>query len=271
MKNFKTLLAAVALFIGLAAMAQKPFEGEIMIRTYRNFSPEAIALSPTVCNGVDTLAMVVKGDRGIFKDYRTGTVTYADPKTYFMYSTKDNTGIKCPYYGATSVPAPNANKTDQHREILGMDATLYVCDDNAKVGIEHQSWVGESNLVLPEFIRQILNTMNIPVDGIVLKFVFTNGGKYPSYTCQEVLSFNERPVDDSEFDIPSDIKMEVVESFEKGYKYKNGQMKMAEKFSPLPKDVIRFGDFVSDFMQKHPASAVPAPTKTYTIDEDWDF
>lgn len=250
--------------------ASVPFEGEIVVRVYKNYSENDLAINPLITNGADTLTMVVKGDIAKMTEARRSIVTVVTPKTYTNYSIVDNTGFTCPNPKEETNKMFKVTPTDQKREFLSYQATKYVSDVYATTGMEMQAWVCDEDFGLSEFLISILN-YGFDINRMVLKCTTSGTGIHPYFICHEVISINPKSISDSEFDLPSNLKLEVVDDFGK-YEYKNKQLKMAEKFATgLSPEALRFADLQTDFWSKHLPSKVPFAAKTYDLDEDWDF
>ena len=265
----RTLLVMIVLTSMMSAMG---FEGEIKYRSFRNMSPEVLALQPSVFNGENTCTMIVKGDKMLIQDGRKGTVTVLKDGVMTEYASSDNSGYSCPApkYNASAFQFP-VKETDQTREMLGTTATKYISDKSAAVGMELSGWVIKDDFGLSPAALEVLNAgMNVP--GVLTKYTLATSAPYAQFVCNEILSITPREVSDSEFDIiPVNAQLEVVKDWKK-YKYHDKKNEAAAKFLKGDmKDAMGMGDLVTNFMKTHPVRPQKVDKTSYDIDEDWDF
>ena len=229
----------LALAVGLSAvLGATAFEGQITYRSYHNYSSETLKMQPLVYNGADTITITVKDNVMVMNNSRTGVISIEDGKTHTEYSPADNTGFTCPK--VLQDLKFGARKTDDTRGI-------------------------------PAEVLKIINA-GLDVPGLVLKYTTSTSGQYATFVCMEVLDITPREVSEEEIAvIPAGAKMETVADWGK-YKYKDKKKGMAAKFVPKDmKEAMAFGDLVTDFMAKHPASPSKGDLRTYELDENWDF
>lgn len=260
----------LALAVGLSAFfGATAFEGQITYRSYHNYSPETLKMQPLVYNGADTVTITVKDNVMVMNNSRTGVISIEDGKTHTEYSPADNTGFTCPK--VLQDLKFGARKTDETRELLGGEVSKYVSADNAQVGMEMTAWVSDDTRGIPAEVLKIINA-GLDVPGLVLKYTTSTSGQYATFVCMEVLDITPREVSEEEIAvIPAGAKMETVADWGK-YKYKDKKKGMAAKFVPKDmKEAMAFGDLVTDFMAKHPASPSKGDLRTYELDENWDF
>lgn len=264
----RILFALVTLMTFISANA---FEGEIKYRTYTNYSPEMLKLQPLLFNGENTSSVIVKGDKIMFKDERRGTILILSEDNMTEYSQEDNTGYSCPLMGCfTPAIQFSVKEATQTREMLGTSVTKYVCDNNADIGMEFFGWISKDDFGLSQKVREKLNGGFI-VPGIALKFTFNSQGQYGYFLCQEIVSIVPRQVDDDEFEIPADTKMDIVIDWN-DYKFHNPMLESALQYlGDDMKKTAAFSDLYSEFVKNHPIKPQKIFKNSYELDEDWDF
>lgn len=277
----KSIVIFVLTLWSLVSYAQdvKLFEGELHYRSMENHDENLIKYSFEMAyNGARNTSYIIKGDKVLFRDECTHISLLIDPSnnTITLYSDLIKKGMQFDYKNyAGSYLGSFSKDGPSYPGGHGLRPTLYRFEPTGdtltfmnykaeylKGRIENKSASTAFDIYrIPSL--HITKTMyrgqmyGIEVDGLIAKIIWEQVnnvpmlGEFKSYVYTELTDIKERPVDDSEFDIPKGIKIDKSESPFKVvdlYKENAAYLKKHKMYpTQINKDVI------------------------YKIDEEWTF
>lgn len=209
------------------------FEGEIVYETFENYSDYILKMPNSVyVNGVHKMRLIVKGDKMHMIDETTKCHTIVDGTyTYFCEITKTALQFKSPDYFMAAIDRDQElargqknklvsntyAKTSKKETINGNECTLYEGDiihDAGSMSQKYSMHAYCTDIKAPYGYRY--HMWGAPVDKIASKWIlkYDGGsvamlgiGELSFYMEGDVISVNPRAVSDSEFTVPSDIKV----------------------------------------------------------------
>lgn len=258
----KTILAAFCLFLAVSLTAQnKCLEGDVIYRTYNQYSEFLKSLSPQFINGVDTVYVTIKGSR-IHEHHKSNGVhvVYDNNERIRMWSDFTKEGFDLPYVVQLPGQSPATFKTNEKKIIAGKEGVLYknVIDIMGTVA-ETEMFIADTEIPIGPNAICILNVSNFGKEfenkmgvktvvrqyqtGKMLEISKKQGHETWSTQATELIGLQPRNVEDAEFLAPNDIKMEYKEVIEPAPELKNGlvQMTLKATLKSVNKDSKKYG------------------------------
>ena len=283
----KSIVAALFCMGTLAVNAQgnEPFEGKLSYRSLENHDETVVKGSHGVAyNGARNTTFLIKGNKVLFRDESSHMSTLFDPdnNVVILYSELIGKGVQFDYesyaalnMGSFSEKGPVfQGKMLSKPSVYRIEATGKTADFQGEVAKHYQCRIENMNGGTSIDLYQV-DSYNIPttmfaaqmyglkMNGLITKFTWETMDKVPylpidlkAYVFSELTNIDKRSVDDSEFDIPQNIKID---------KSKSTLNKMQLKIVALYKAHTKY-------LTEHNMN----PTQTandviYKIDEEWDF
>ena len=274
------LLSTIAIKFSAQETQGLTFEGELHFRTMENHDENAVKFSFGMSyNGARDIKYIIKGNKVLYKDESTNMYTILDPDkdSIILFSTYIKKGMKFNYshYIGSYLSAFSADgQCTKELGYINLPSCyrFNIIDDNYKYKdytaqyiegrIENQSAgtsidiINMPNIKIPRAMYHI-QLYGISIDGLIAKLTYEqinnvpHVGELKTYVSSELKEMISRNVDDSEFNIPSEISIDISESpFEVVELYKqNDKYLKKNKLYPtqINKNVI------------------------YEINEEWDF
>lgn len=266
--------------LAINAQGSAPFEGKLSYRSLENHDKNTIKYSCGMAyNGARNSTFLIKGNKVLFKDECTCMCTLLDPdnNVTILYSELIGQGMQFDYesYAATYL----ASFSEKGPSVLGrtmLKPSVYRFETTGKIAdfqgetVKHIQGRIENTYAGTSIDLYQVDSYNIPttmyvaqmyginMNGLITKFIWeqqNTGGAFirelKSYVFAELTNIDNRPVDDSEFNIPQNIKIN-----------KSGS----------PFNVVALYKANAKYLKEH--NMYPTQTAndvTYKIDEEWDF
>lgn len=244
----KSTLLAICLFAAVSLSAQTTFlEGDIVYRTFNQFSEYMLSISPQFFNGVDTVYVTIKENRVHEYHKSTGMHTvYDNNERILMWSDNTKAGFNLPYVIQTPTLHPNTFKTQETKVIAGKEGTLYKKHmDMLGTVSEFELFIADADIpVAPNAIcllnvspygKDFANKIGVKYQVKIyqtgkMKEILQKAGRESWQTqSSELIRLEQREVKDDEFSAPADCNMEYVEVIEPAPDLKNGLVQMTLK------------------------------------------
>lgn len=239
---------AICLFVATAASAETNYlEGDLIYRTFSQYSEFVKSTSPQFINGVDTVYVTIKGSRVHEFHKSTGVhVVYDNNERVRMWSDNTKEGFDVPYAVQTPAESPATFKTKETKVIAGKEGTLYknIIDVMGTIA-ETEVFIAETDIPVGPNAICILNVSMFGKDFENKIGIKANVNQYQTGTMQEMMkkagketwssqsteliALQPRTVDDREFVAPDDVQMEYKDAIEPAPELKNMLVQMALK------------------------------------------
>ena len=276
-------LLLIALCINAQGIPQT-FEGEVVYETYENYSDYMLKMANSrVFNGVHKIRMIVKGDKIHIIDETTGCHTMADAYNNQFVHYCDHTKSGLDYsadFESQLVLLPsditysnftaklNSNTiriTGDTTNILGHKCAVYQGEIERDMSMIQKYNIKAhvaTDLPISNGYRYSLQGLDVP--GMPLKWVFKYDGGHVGMGVGELSYYIEtditeiipRQVEDDEFEIPADYKIQK-------YNGKN-PMSLMKYYSSIKKNLIKLGIKGGDNSEK-------TTGVHYKTNDEWDF
>lgn len=266
--------------LALYAQGNDPFEGKLSYRSLENVDKTIIKWSMGMSyNGARNSTFLIKGNKVLFKDECTHMCTLLDPdnNVIILYSDLIGKGMQFDYESyATTYLSSFSEKGPSFQGQAALKPSVYRIETIGEIAdfqgerAEHVKARIENTYAGTSIDLYRVNSYNIPttmyvaqmygikLNGLITKFTWeqTNSGagfvgEMKGYVFTELTDIDKRPVDDSEFNIPQNIKVDKSESPFKVVDLYKENAKYLTKHNMYPTQI--------------------ANDVTYKIDEDWDF
>lgn len=282
----KIIVAALFCMGTLAVNAQgnEPFEGKLSYRSLENHDEALVKHTYGIAyNGARNTTFLIKGNKVLFRDECTHMSTLFDPdnNVVILYSELIGKGVQFDYesYAASNMGSFSENgpmfqgQMVSKPSVYRIEATGKTTDFQGEVAKHYQCRIENVNGGTSIDLYQV-DSYNIPttmfaaqmyglkMNGLITKFTWETMdkvggfvGDLKAYVFSELTNIDKRSVDDSEFDIPQNIKIDKSKS----------PLKMQFKLIALYKANTKY-------LTEH--NMYPTQTANdviYKIDEEWDF
>lgn len=274
----KPLITIMTCLISISCWAQKAFEGTLEYRTMENHDKQVIKHSSDMAyNGARNITYLIKGNKTLCKDECTHMYTLLDPdkQIVILYSDLLKKGLKFDYTAYTSSYLASFTKNGPSFMGHGIPPTLYRFEktgqnipfmdftaqyikgriENKTSGTSFDLYQTTTFTIPPSMYAAQM--YGIEPEGLIVKITWEQVnnvpllGEFKSYVYTELKQLKERPVEDSEFIIPKDIKIDSSES---------------------PFKVVKLYKKNAEYLKKKQMYPTQVNTEvTYKIDETWDF
>ena len=257
----KSFFMALGLFIAVSTSAQEYLEGDVIYRTFNQYSEFVKSTSPQFINGVDTVYVTIKGSRIHEFHKSTGVhVVYDNNERIRTWSDYTKDGFDVPFVAQTPSISLSTFKTNEKKTIVGKEGVLYktVIDVMGTVA-ENEMFIGDTDIPVGPNAICILNvsifgedfknkiglrvTVNQYQTGSMQETMKKMGKETWSSQSTELLQIQPRNVEDAEFMAPADVNIEYVEQIQPAPELKSGlvQMTLKATLKTINKDLKKQG------------------------------